>query len=152
MEDKNYLTKEKYEELEKELLELKTVRRKEIAEKLEYAKSLGDLSENSEYQEARESQNATEERIAVLENLLKSAEIVSTHAGDTIGIGSTISIRKNGSEQTFTLVGAEEANIREGKISNRSPLGDALLGKKKGDVVVYEAPSGTMECVVLSVK
>jgi len=152
--EKTYLSKEKFEELKKELEELKTVRRKEIAEKLEYAKSLGDLSENSEYQEARESQANIEDRISTIESLFKSAEIVSAHAGDSIDIGSTVTIQKKGSraEELYHLVGSEESDIVQRKISNKSPLGEAMFRKKKGDVFLCKTPKGTVEYKVLEIK
>src|SRR6185369_7063888 len=95
-----YLTKEKYKELEKELIELKTVKRKEVATNLEYARSLGDLSENAEYQEARELQATIEDRIAQIENTLKTAEIVHETHGDSVSMGSVVSIEKAGSKGT----------------------------------------------------
>src|SRR3990167_5673432 len=92
------ISQEKFEELTKELDELRTVRRREVAEQLEYARSLGDLSENAEYQEAREMQGAVEERIGKLENILKSAKIVRGHKSDIIGMGATVSVQKLGGE------------------------------------------------------
>ena len=153
-EDKVYLSKEKLEELAKELEHLKSVGRKEIAQKLEYAKSLGDLSENAEYQDARDAQATAEDRIGTLESLLKSAVVVSGKRGDMIDIGSVVSVRKVGesSERTFTLVGSEEANIAQGKISNKSPMGEAMVGKKKGDEFIFRAPSGEARYRILDVK
>ncbi len=142
-----YLTKEKKEELENELKTLTTVRRKEIAEALEYAKSLGDLSENAEYHQAREDQGAAEERIAHLEQILKNAVIMDKHHSGNVEIGSTVTVLKKGEkeERTFTLVGSEEADSLAGRISNESPLGGALLGKKVGDKVMVESPKGAFE-------
>lgn len=152
--EKQYLSKEKYNELTSELETLKTVRRREIAEKLEYAKSLGDLSENAEYQEAREEQASVEDRILNLEAILKSAEIVSKKSGDIIGIGSKVTIKKAGArtEQEYTIVGSEEANTAESKISNKSPIGEALIGKKKGDEAICHTPKGDIKCKVIDVK
>ena len=153
-EEKVYLTKEKFEELKGELEHLKTTRRKEVAEKLEYAKSLGDISENSEYQEAREAQDTLEERISTVESLFKSAAIVSVRKGDMIDIGSRVTVRKVDSkeERTYELVGYEEADMLKQKISNNSPLGEAMMGKKKGDVFTCKTPKGEVEYKVLKVE
>lgn len=149
-----YLTKEKYHELEKELEYLKTTRRKEIAEALEYAKSLGDLSENSEYHEARDSQAALEERIGHLEVVLKSAAIVSAHGNDSVGVGSSITVERDSdkAKKSFTIVGSEEADASLGKISLKSPLGTAAMGKKKGETFSFETPSGTMSYKITDIK
>jgi len=138
------LTKEKYDELVEELHNLKTVRRTEIAEGLEYARSLGDLSENAEYQDARELQAATEERIRKLEELVKRAKISTENKKkDIVGYGSTVTIKKEGGEShAYTIVGSEEADMRVHKLSHVSPLGNALMGKKKGDVFTFETPAG----------
>src|ERR1051325_2835412 len=103
------ISQEKFEELTHELEELRTTRRKEVAEQLEYARSLGDLSENAEYQEAREMQAAVEERIQKLESILKNAKIVRNSKSDTIGMGSTVSVQKIGADDkhSYTIVGAE---------------------------------------------
>jgi len=145
--DKNYLSQEKYNELQKELKELKTKNRKEVAEKLEYAKSLGDLSENTEYQEARESQANIEDRISTIETLLKSAVIATQHKGDIVDIGSSVTIKRDGTSgvSAYQLVGSEEADVAMGKISNRSPLGEALMGKRQGDVFSYHTPKGEVK-------
>lgn len=152
--NKEYLTQEKYEELKQELDYLKTTRRKEIAESLEYARSLGDLSENAEYQEARELQAATEERINQLESILQSAKIVAPKGGDVVSLSSTVVIQKEGEKDTheYHIVGSEEADIRERKISHVSPLGEALIGKKKGETFSFETPNGVMNYTVISVK
>lgn len=149
-----YLTKEKYVELEKELEHLKTVKRKEIAEALEYAKSLGDLSENQEYQEARDSQAILEDRINRLEMILKSASIVSSQGNGHVAVGSVITAERatDKTRKTFTIVGSEEADAAAGKISVRSPFGQASLGKKKGDSFSFETPSGTMSYKIIDIK
>jgi transcription elongation factor GreA len=149
---KEYLSKEKHGELIAELDFLTRTRRKEIAEALEAAKALGDLSENAEYHSAREAQAALEERISMLEEILRTAIVVGEHARkDTVDIGSTVTIKRNGEKQVFTLVGSEETDVLSGKISNRAPLGEALMGKKKGDVCKYKTPVGTAECTILEV-
>jgi transcription elongation factor GreA len=150
---KEYLSKEKHDELKMELDELTRVKRKEIAEQLEAAKSLGDLSENAEYHSAREQQAAIEERIMVIEEILKNAVIVtSKHKTDSVGIGSTVTIRRGKDNKTYTIVGSEEADAAAGKISNKSPLGDAMMGKKKGEVFDCTTPNGPQECEVLEIK
>ncbi len=148
-----YLTKEKFEELKKELEHLKTVRRKEVAESLEYARSLGDLSENAEYQEARDMQAAIEERIAHLEQVIKEAKIVSNDKGDVVGLGSAVCIQKDGDKANicYTIVGSEEANIHDKKLSFLSPLGEALMGKTKGEEIQFETPAGKQKYKVLKV-
>jgi transcription elongation factor GreA len=141
-----YLTLEKKTELENELTQLKTVRRKEIADALEYAKSLGDLSENAEYHQAREDQANCEERIVHLEQILKNAVVMDKHHAAVVEVGTTVVVVKKGEKEDrqYSLVGSEEANSLEGRISNESPLGRALLGKKKGDIVTVETPKGEM--------
>lgn len=148
------ISKEKFEELTKELDELRTVKRREVAEQLEYARGLGDLSENAEYQEARELQAAVEERIHKLESILKSAKIVKGGKSDNVSMGSVVSVQKVGENEThkYTIVGAEEANMLRGMISYHSPLGHALLGKKKGDEFTFSTPSGSMRYKILKVE
>ncbi len=147
-----YLTLEKKTLLEDELHQLISLRRKEIADALEYAKSLGDLSENAEYHQAREDQANCEDRIVHIEQILKNAVIMETHAAGVVSVGSTVTITKKGSkeEKTYAIVGSEEADSVSGKISNESPLGEALLGKKKGDKVTVHAPKGVMEYTVVA--
>ncbi len=148
------LSQEKFEELTRELDQLRTTRRKEVAEQLEYARSLGDLSENAEYQEAREMQAAVEERISKLEVILKNAKIVQGTKSDNVGMGSTVTVQKLGADEkhTYTIVGAEETNMFEGKISYHSPLGNALMGKKKGDEFSFHTPKGTQKYKILKVE
>jgi transcription elongation factor GreA len=149
-----FLTAEKFDELKTELDHLKTVRRKEVAESLEYARSLGDLSENAEYQEARDMQAAIEERIQHLEKVIKEAKIVAhTKKGDVVGLGSEVTIQKDKDKdsRTYTIVGSEEANIHEHKLSYLSPLGEALMGKAKGDEFTFETPAGKQKYKILKV-
>ena len=139
------VSQEKFDEMIKELEHLKTVRRTEIAENLEYARSLGDLSENAEYQEARDLQAATEERIKKLEELLKYTKIITDgKKKNEVGFGSKVSIKKEGSTDIheYTIVGSEEVDMRVKKLSHLSPLGSALMGKKKGDIFTFETPAG----------
>lgn len=151
--EKTYLSKEKMGELKEELEELVTVKRKEIADKLEYAKSLGDLSENAEYQEAREAQAALEERVGTIEVILKRAIVVSGHKVDIVGIGSVVTIQKKGSTdiRTYEVVGSEESNVAQMKISNRSPLGEAMIDKKKGDEFAFQSPVGEVVYSILKI-
>ncbi|MEX0933807.1 MAG: transcription elongation factor GreA [Candidatus Paceibacterota bacterium] len=152
-EGKIYLSQEKQNELTKELKTLKTEKRKEIADKLEYTKSLGDLSENAEYQEARDAQAGIEERIATIEAVLKNAVVVLDHKIDSVSIGSVVTLKKEGesSTKTYEIVGAEESNIVEGKISNRCPLGEALMGKKKGEEALCRSPKGDISYSVIKI-
>ena len=152
--EKEYLTQEKYDQLQEELKHLKHKKRSEIAERLDYAKSLGDLSENAEYNEAREAQAELEERIRHLEQVLQNAEIVSHADGSVVGVGSEVTVRPKGSKKktTFTVVGSEEADFATSKISYKSPLGQAVFGNKKGDEVEFKAPSGPMTYVIEDVK
>ena len=149
-----YLTKQKFKELEKELEHLKTIKRKEIAEALEYAKSLGDFSENQEYQEARDSQAILEDRINRLEGILKSAKIVSTQSTNLIAVGSVITVEKetDKSHKSYTVVGSEEADAARGKISVHSPLGIAAMGKSKGEMFSFQTPSGMMSYKIIDIK
>jgi transcription elongation factor GreA len=149
-----YLTKEKFQALEKELEHLKTVKRKEIAEALEYAKSLGDLSENQEYQEARDSQAFLEDRISRLEQMLKSAAIVSSHNSSAVSVGSAIEVERLSDKvrRSFTIVGSEEADAAKGLISTSSPLGLSAMGKSKGETFSFETPSGTMSYKIIDIK
>jgi len=138
-----YLTKDKFDELKKELDFLTHTRRREIADELERAKSLGDISENAEYHEARNNQRDTEERIFKLENILKNAVIIKPHHSDTVGPGATVVISKNGDEKIkYQIVGSEEVDMSAGRISISSPIGKAMFGKKKGDEFQVELPNG----------
>lgn len=149
-----YLTQEKYDELVKELDYLKKIKRKEVAESLNYAKSLGDLSENAEYHEARDAQAAVEDRINHIESILKNAKIVSTHSTDSVSVGSVVTVKKEGDDEkkTYTLVGAEEADIASGKISVTSPFGQAIMGTKKGSSFTFNAPKGPIAYKLVDIK
>lgn len=155
-EEKQYLTSEKMNEFKKELNFLKTDKRKQVAESLEYTKKLGDLSENAEYHDARQIQGEVEDRINHLENLLKTALVLdendSSNAGK-VSIGSNIKLQKDGEREVreYKIVGSEEADMAEGKVSNLSPLGSALLGKKKGEKVTVVTPKGKMVYTLLSI-
>ncbi len=154
MEEKEYLTKEKFEELQAELAELQTNKRREIAEQLQVAKGMGDLSENAEYHEARDRQAQIEFRISQIENILKSSEIVEHKKSNTVEIGSQVVVLRTPSseKQTFVIVGSEEADITQNKISNQSPLGQSILGKKKGETFEFKTARGKIEYKIIDVK
>ena len=145
-----FLTAKRFEELKGELEELKTTRRLEVAENLRNAKQLGDLSENSEYIEAREEQGRVEKRITELEETLKNASIIKGgNSSGFINVGSTVEVSRGGQAMKFAIVGTNEAKPEEGYISYQSPLGKELIGKKVGDSVKIIAPSGTSEYKIL---
>src|SRR4051812_32481257 len=120
-----YITAEKRKELEAELYCLQTEKRKEILEALEFAKSLGDLSENAEYHQTRDEQAKLEERIATIEHILQNSTVVKKHHSTSVEVGTTVTVQKEGekNKQTFQIVGSEEADVAKGMISNTSPLG-----------------------------
>lgn len=149
------LTKEKFDELSQELVSLQTTRRKEVAENLEYAKSLGDLSENAEYHEARAAQAQLEDRIAKFEYLLKNAVIAESRAaGEAVGIGAQVRVQreKDGKELVYKIVGSEEGDIAAGRISFDSPLAQAMTGKKIGDAFSVQTPMGESRYDIISVE
>ncbi|GFI71396.1 transcription elongation factor GreA [Clostridiales bacterium] len=141
-------------ELEKELEALKTEGRIDIAEKLKVARSYGDLSENSEYDEAKSEQAKIEARITELEYQLDHSEIISTEDNDSVSMGSKVIVKrlKDNFEATFEIVGFAQSNPAQGKISDESPVGKALVGAKVGDVVVVEAPIGNLEYEILGLE
>jgi transcription elongation factor GreA len=150
-----YLTKERLIELEKELQDLKLKGRKEIANKIAEARSHGDLSENAEYDAAKEEQVLFELKISKLENVLTRARIIdpSQFEEGTVHILSEVKIRnlKTGKEHLYTLVSLEEADSSVGKISMTSPIGQALMGKKKGEQIKVKAPAGLLEFEILEI-
>lgn len=155
MDKKNILTYEGLKKLEDELEELKVVKRKEVADKIREAREQGDLSENAEYDAAKDEQRDIEARIEELEKILKNAEVVVEDEVDLdkISIGCSIRILdiEFDEELEYKIVGSTEANSLKGKISNESPVGKALLGKKVGDVVKVETQVGELEYKVLSI-
>lgn len=154
--ESEYFSEEGLRKLKEELETLKTKTRREIADRLEYAKSLGDLSENSEYQEAKEAQVLNEARISELEDDLRRAVVVKKNASkDYIDIGSKVVLEKTSQPDApieFSVVGSNEASPEENKISNESPLGAALLRHKKNDIVSISTPKGKMEYKILEIK
>lgn len=147
-----YLTPEGLEKLKKELVYLREMKRKEIAERLEEAISFGDLAENSEYQEAKEAQAFLEGRILELENLIRNAIIIpEEEKSGFVKIGSTILVKNGFKKEKFKIVGAEEANSLEGRISADSPLGKAILDKERGAIVEVNAPQGKIQYKILRI-
>ncbi len=150
------LTAERLAELEKELNWLKTTREKEVAELIKEARSFGDLSENSEYDEAKNEQSKLYGRIAEVENILAHAVVISEDetASDTIGLGCTVVVRdlEMDEDETYEIVGSQEANPSQGRISDDSPFGRAMLGHKVGEEVTVEAPVGAIKFQVISVE
>ena len=157
MTDKEFLlTQEGLDQHKEELEFLKTTRRTEIAEKIKVARGFGDLSENAEYDEAKNEQAQVEERINYLENLLLYAKVIKDDENqkDVVTVGSTVTYKnlKSNKEMTYKIVGTAEADPFEGRISNESPTGKALLNLKVGDTTTVETPGGIVELKVLTVK
>lgn len=157
MAEKTYpMTLEEKEKLEKELEELKLVRRPEIVERIKIARSYGDLSENSEYDAAKDEQAFVEGQIQILETKIRYAEIIDSEAvaKDEVAIGKTVVVQEvNTTDQdVYHIVGAAGADIFSGRISNESPIAQALIGKKTGDIVTIESPAGSYDVEILSVE
>ena len=141
-----FLTPEGLKQMEAELDRFKNVERLEIAQRIRIALQQGDLSENAEYQEAKEAQALNEQRIVELEDKVKKAKVIRNSGGSTVKLGSTVEIdSKETGKQTYTIVGAQEARPADGRISNESPIGAALMGKEKGDTAVADTPGGEVE-------
>lgn len=148
-----YMSPEGLEKLKAELKELKTVRRRELAERIDAAKALGDLSENAEYHEAKDDLAFVEGRIMEIEDMLKNVSIMTgTEAGGKIGIGSAVEVEVGGKKKTYTIVGSSEADPVSGYVSNESPLGSAFLGHSVGDIVEVETPAGGTTYKILKVE
>ena len=149
------LTQEGYDNLEKELEYLTTEKRAEIAERIKVALGFGDLSENSEYDEAKNAQAANETKIAELENKLRYARIIDESEIDTktVQVGNTVKVldMEFDEEESYTIVGSTEVDLAQNKISNESPIGEALMGAKKGQVVEAQAPAGVIKYKILSI-
>jgi transcription elongation factor GreA len=144
------ITSEGKKELEKELEALKA-RRGEIAEKIAAARDYGDLSENAEYDAAREDQGLVESRIAEIEDILQNAEIIKASRASSVSIGSKVELKNGTKTVTYHVVGPVEANPIEGKISNESPIGTALMGKKVGDTAVVATPKGDITYEIIAI-
>lgn len=148
-----YLTKDGIEKLKSELEELTTSERAKVATKLKEAKEYGDLSENIQWDDAKDQQAFIEGRIAEIEHILKHASIIeSPRKKDAVDLGCTVHLELEDGKQIYTIVGSTEANPEEGKISNESPIGQALIGKKPGDEITIEVPSGEMTYKILKIE
>ena len=149
-----FLTPEGYQKLEEELDLLKNVRRPEVAAAIHEAKMDGDVSENAGYEEAKRQQAFLEGRIITVETMLKNAVLIETSGqSDTVILGSRVTVVEDGFDpETYTIVGSAEANPGDGRISNESPLGKALIGRKEGDLVAFETPGGQVEMKLISIE
>jgi transcription elongation factor GreA len=146
-----YLTAEGLTKLKAELNRLITVERPRVAARIHDAKLDGDITENAEYEDAKQEQSFLEGRIATLEAQLKNAEVIAKGNGDRVSIGSKVVIKGSDGEETFTIVGSAEAAPREGRISNESPVGAALMGHRKGEKITVLAPSGPIEYTLVKI-
>jgi len=150
-----FLTLEGLKKLEEELERLKTVRRKEVAERIKQALAFGDISENSEYDEAKNEQAQLEERIAKLETMLRNAKLIDDDeiSTDVVTLGSKVIVKdlEYDEDMEYTIVGSAEADPFNGKISNESPVGNALLGRKKGEIVEVQVPDGIIKYEIISI-
>ena len=150
------LTPEGYEKLKKEIELLQTEKRREVAERIRVAREFGDIAENAEYDDAKNEQAMLEHKIAQLEERLLSARVITKKeiSKDTVSVGSKVRLRDVGARQTFEyhIVGSAEANPAENKLSNESPVGKAIMGKKKGEVVEVAAPRGSLKFKILEIK
>lgn len=150
-----FLTPEGLKRLENELDEAKTVKRKEIAEKIKHALAFGDISENAEYDQAKNEQGQLEEKISKLEDMLRNAKIIDEDeiTTDKVGVGSKVKVLdvEFDEEMEYTIVGSAEANPYDGRISNESPVGNALLGGKIDDIVDVQVPDGTIQFKILDI-
>ena len=147
-----YLSKEGLDKLRTELDEMTSVKRPEVAQRIHDAKEHGDLSENAEYEDAKNEQAFVEGRIQTLEGMIKNATLIDEHhTNDHVQIGSTVKVSGPDGSQSFTIVGSTEAKPAEGRISNESPVGRALLGKKKGENVTVSVPAGDLAYKIVSI-
>ncbi|MFN2569693.1 MAG: transcription elongation factor GreA [Candidatus Dormibacteria bacterium] len=147
------LTREGLERLEKELEELRTVRRSEIAERIKYAKDFGDISENAEYEDAKNEQGMVEGRILTLDAMVRNAVLIEEHRdGGSIGPGSVVEVADEaGNTQTFTIVGPAEVDVAGGRISLESPVGKALIGHQVGDRIEVQSPGGLRSMSIVKI-
>ena len=153
MSKKYLLTKEGLEKLNEELKHLVNDKRKEVIERIREAAAHGDLSENADYAQAREEQSFIEGRVQEIEDIIKNAEIITTgNHGNLVTIGSTAHIKTNSGERKYTIVGSNEANPKEGKISNESSVGKGVLGRKVGEKFKVTTPAGEMDYEIVSIE
>ena len=147
------LTKDGIDKLERELEELRTIRRAEVAERIKYAKDFGDISENAEYEDAKNEQGMVEGRILVVENMLRNAVVIEEAPdGGVIGLGSQVDVKDEFGKQTYTIVGPAEVDVAAGRISLESPMGKAVIGHKKGDDVEVQSPNGPRRAKIVGVR
>ena len=150
------LTSEGYEKLKKEIEDLSTVKRREVAERIRVAREFGDIAENAEYDDAKNEQMLLEHRIATLEERLRDARVISKKdvAKDVVSIGSKVKLRDVAARETveYHIVGSAEANPAQNKLSNESPVGKAIIGKKKGETVQVSAPRGTLKFKIMDIQ
>ena len=150
------LTAEGYEKLKREIEDLSTTKRREVAERIRIAREFGDIAENAEYDDAKNEQMLLEHRIATLEERMRDARVISKKdiAKDVVSVGSTVKLRDMGANKTveYRIVGSAEANPTEQKLSNESPVGKAIMGRKKGEVVDVAAPRGALKFKILEIK
>ena len=147
-----YLSKEGLEKLREELEEMTNVRRAEVAARIHEAKEHGDITENAEYEDAKNEQAFVEGRIQALSALIKNAVVIDeNHSTTHVQIGSTVTIQSDDGKEKFTIVGSAEAAPAQGRISNESPVGRALLGRKKGDTVTVTVPAGDSSYKIVSI-
>lgn len=152
MQKPTYMSDEALEKLKEELNHLKTVKRREVSQKIHEAKEQGDLSENAEYQEAKDDQAWVEGRILEIEDILKNVVTFQKQAGQqVVTIGSTVVVSNGNSEKEFEIVGTQEVDPGTGKISNESPIGQALLGRRVGDMVSVKTPNGAKEYTIKNI-
>ena len=147
-----YLTKEGLEKLKEELKKLETVDRKEVIKRISHAASHGDLKENAGYHAAKDDQGFIEDRIKRLTSTINQAEVIEGKNKDTVQIGSVVSLKSESGQDKYQIVEPEESDIMAGKISFKSSLGEALLGKKKGDAVKFSAPGGAKEYKIINLE
>ena len=147
----NYISADGLKKIKDELEYLKKVERPDVVAKISEAKAMGDLSENAAYAEAREHQAFIEGRILQLEDIIKNAVVIEKKEGGAVTIGAAITVQGNGKTKEYKIVGSNEANPAEGKISNESPLGRAFLGRKIGDEVTVETPAGKIIYKILTI-
>ena len=150
--DVQYMTQQKLDNLKAELDELENEKIPTIAKRIDEAKQMGDLSENAEYHAARDEMSWAKSRVIELKNLLDNAEIISEGKSSFVQIGSTVTVKINGKEKDYTIVGAQEADPVSGKISNESPLGSAFLGREKNEEIQVTLPSGVQVYKIVDIK
>lgn len=151
MENEILLTSQGYQKIQKELEGLKN-RRKLVSQRIKTAREFGDLSENSEYEDAKNEQSFVEGRILELEAVLRRAQVIAKNGTDKVEIGSTVVLKMDGKTIEYTIVGASESDPLSGKISSESPLGHSLIGRSKGEKVDILVPTGKMICQIVAIK